>query len=481
MTVATLSPHSSQQCLPRYSTVRTPSRRTFGGNVAEIARALGTPLMPWQEHVADVALEVDDAGRFVYDQVVLTVPRQSGKTTLLLALMTWRSLGTAERQHITYAAQSGVAARDKLFDEYWPALADSPLGAVFTARKTSGHEAIMSASGSRITITAATEKAGHGGSLDLPVIDEAFAYTDARLEQALLPAMRARRRFAPGPQLWVVSTAGNASSTYLKGKVESGRKFVEEGRTSGTAYFEWSADLDADPMDPETWWSCIPSMGHTVDEDAIRAEYETYVDINEWRRAGLNQWLTSTADPVLDVDKWEACTDLDSGFNGAPVFAVDVAPDRSSAAIATAGLRDDGLPHVELIEHKTGTGWVVDRLASLLASHGGEVVIDPGSPAGSLIPALETAEVPHRLMRTRDVVTGCGMFFDAVTEGTIRHLAQPPLTAAVAGATKRTVGDAWAWSRKNSSVDITPLVAVTNALWGAGTTESPGDPDIYFL
>ena len=82
----------------------------------------------------------------------------------------------------------------------------------------------MAKTGSRLTITAATEKAGHGGSLDFPVIDEAFAYTDARLEQALLPAMRARRRFLPGPQLWIVSTAGNAGSTYLRGKVDASRR-----------------------------------------------------------------------------------------------------------------------------------------------------------------------------------------------------------------------------------------------------------------
>ena len=41
--------------------------------------------MPWQRQVADVALELDDAGRFAYPLVVITVPRQSGKTTLLRA------------------------------------------------------------------------------------------------------------------------------------------------------------------------------------------------------------------------------------------------------------------------------------------------------------------------------------------------------------------------------------------------------------
>ena len=472
-----LSAPSSLACQPRFSSPRS-GRRTFGGNVAEVADALGTPLMPWQRHVVDVALEIDDDGRFVYDQVVLTVPRQSGKTTLLLALMTWRLIGTAERQHVTYAAQSGVAARDKLFDDYWPALSDSPLSRLFTARKTSGHEAIMSATGSRLTITAATEKAGHGGSLDCPVIDEAFAYTDARLEQALLPAMRARRRFLPGPQLWVVSTAGNAASTYLKGKVDAGRAAVEAGKTSGTAYFEWSADLDADPADPATWWSCIPSMGYTVDEAAIRAEFETYVDENEWRRAGLNQWQRSMADPVVDPGVWYSLSDPESQITGTPTFSYDVAPDRATAAISVSGRREDGLSHIEVVAHNSGTGWVVDRLEELTQRHGGDVVIDPSAPGGSLLPEIERRGIPHRLMRTRDVVAGCGQFYDGSMNDAIRHLGQQSLNDALSGARKRELnGGGWAWSRTSVEVDITPLVAATNALWGAGTTEP--EPEIF--
>ena len=44
--------------------------------------------MPWQRHVADIAYELDEeTGRLAYREVRLTVPRQSGKTTLMLAAM----------------------------------------------------------------------------------------------------------------------------------------------------------------------------------------------------------------------------------------------------------------------------------------------------------------------------------------------------------------------------------------------------------
>src|SRR6266508_5204234 len=71
----------SRPCPPLYATPRDPTRKTLGGAVAKVAKALGTPLMPWQRLVADVAMEVDPrTGRLVYGEVVVTTPRQQGKT-----------------------------------------------------------------------------------------------------------------------------------------------------------------------------------------------------------------------------------------------------------------------------------------------------------------------------------------------------------------------------------------------------------------
>jgi hypothetical protein len=61
------------------------------------------------------------------------------------------------------------------------------------------------------------------------------------------------------------------------------------------------------------------------------------------------------------------------------------------------------------------------------------------------------------------------MLYDAVAQRTLRHLGQPELSDAIAGGVKRPLGDLWAWSRKSSAVDISPLVAATLALWGAST------------
>ena len=60
--------------------------------------------MPWQAEVLDVALEVDPTSkRLVFRDVVLTVPRQSGKSTLLLVLILLRGLSQG-RQNVRYGA-----------------------------------------------------------------------------------------------------------------------------------------------------------------------------------------------------------------------------------------------------------------------------------------------------------------------------------------------------------------------------------------
>lgn len=45
------------------------------------------------------------------------------------------------------------------------------------------------------------------------------------------------------------------------------------------------------------------------------------------------------------------------------------------------------------------------------------------------------------------------------------------MTDAVTSATKRRVGEAWAWARRGNA-DISPLIAVTLARWGLITAPS---------
>jgi hypothetical protein len=152
-------------------------------------------------------------------------------------------------------------------------------------------------------------------------------------------------------------------------------------------------------------------------------------------------------------------------------FAADVTPERSHAAIGVAGRRSDGKLHGEVVDHRRGTGWVVPRLLELQGKWNPcAVVVDPTGPAGSLIAPLAAAGVDVVKLQAREMAQACGQVYDAASQDDFRYLPHPALDAAVAGARKRPLGDgAWAWARKGLSVDICPLVAVTEAAWGHAT------------
>ena len=435
---------------------------------------LGTPLMPWQRLVADVALEVDaSSGRLAYRVVVLTVPRQSGKTTLLLSLWLARAV-LWPQQRISWTMQSAKDAREKWDDEHVPQVLASPLGrAVRKVRKTNGSEAVLFHNGSIQTLMASTSSAGHGKTLDLGIVDEAFAQPDDRLEQAMKPAMITR----PEPQMWIVSTAGTQESTWFRSKVDGGRS-ASVGDGGSMAFFEWSAAEDADPGDPATWRSCMPALGHTITEAAIRDEFRQASEtdnVGGFRRAYLNQWTSQRADPVIPAVRWLGCVDERSAPAEPLVFAWDVTPLRDMASICVVGRRADGLEHGELVEHRPGVAWLAERVAGLVERwRPVALVVDPTGPAGSLVDDVRR-ELDARQLRTellevngRQYAAGCGQLFDAVCSDspTFRHRGQEALGVAVDGAVKRPLGDAWAWSRRTSTVDISPLVALTLARWG---------------
>ena len=459
---------SRQLCVPRYETLRSPERQTFGHQIAAAAERLGVPLMPWQRQVALVGGELDpETGRPAYREVVVTVPRQSGKTTLILAWEVQRAVGWADfgPQVVMYSAQSGNDARRKLIEDQCPILARhrKALG-IRRVLKGMGNEAVEFTNGSRIILLTSAESAGHGKTVDLAVKDELFADRDFRRDQALVPAM-ATRRFG---QMFTASTMGTADSMAWKRLYQVGRESVLEDRRKGNAYFEWSADPTDDPDDPKVWARCMPALDRTIDDQVIRHARAT-LDLTEFRRAFLNIEDGRRGEPVLSDELWQACRVNKSRPVKPLAMAFDVSPNATGAiAVAGGAARRPGKVHVEVINHDPGTGWMIPRLVELVARHKpAHLVCDPNGPAGALLVGLAREGVEVEPVTIREHAQACVGFADDVREGRLVHIGQEPLDVAIGGADRRQVDDAWRWARKSSTVDISPLVAVTLARWAS--------------
>lgn len=450
--------------------------------VIELCELAGLYLDEWQKLVLRHALGEKPDGTWAAFEVACVLPRQNGKNGILEA----RELGGLfvldERLLIHSAHQFDTSLeayrRLKFLVENTPELDKR----VRRYMNSHGEEGIELKNGRRIRFRTRTKGGGRGFSGDFVAFDEAMIFPESSLA-AILPIVSAR----PNPQVWYTGSAVD-QAVHDEGMVLSRvRRRGVEGDPR-LAYFEWSidkptpADVDDETAgDPLSWAAANPALGIRISPDYVEGERRSLGHrAFAVERLGVGDWPDPDADrtTVIDPGRWQELEDTASTVHDPVVVAFDVVPDRSSAAIAVAGTRGDGLDHVEVVEHKRGTGWVVQRLAELAGKHQPLGVFCAGAASASLMPELETAGIEVTAMSGKDLAGGCGVLFDAVEQRRLRHLGQQELAAALRGAEKRLMGDAWTWSRKTTAVDISPLVAVTVALAGWRTLggRKPKDP-----
>jgi hypothetical protein len=211
-------------------------------------------------------------------------------------------------------------------------------------------------------------------------------------------------------------------------------------------------------------------------------------DMFKIERLGVGDWPTEDdAWAVISEEAWSARVDETAAPEQPLVFALDVAPDKSSSAITVVGRTAAGTVCAEIThegvvyDHRPGTNWVVKRCVELWKRWKSPFVIDKGTQAGAFVDELEKAGVRLIHPTAREYAQGCGMVYTAVVPKRgntpiLVHHDQPGLTNAVAGATKRDLADVWAWDRRNSTSDITPLVSITLAWWGLAKLENKPKP-----
>jgi hypothetical protein len=429
----------------------------------------GLELDPWQEVVLRHSLNERADGKWAAFEVGLNVARQNGKGSILEARELAGLFLLGERLIIHSAHEFATSL--EAFRRLLALIEDTPEfeSRIKRVSRAHGEEGIELTNRQRIRFRTRTKGGGRGFSGDCLIFDEAM-FLPAMAHGALLPTLSAR----PNPQVWYTGSAVDQDiheDGHVFGRI---RERGIKGEDPALLYLEWSAEAedpeslsDALAGDAAVWAQANPGLGIRISHEHIERERRS-MDPRTFavERLGVGDWPQEGANSGIDFDSWDTLTDIDSQPSGPVVFIFDVRPDRTSASIAVAGRRSDGLVHVEVVDHRPGTNWIVPRLVELDARHGAEVICcDGASPAASLIPQADLAGLSIETVGAQEYVKACGRFFDAIEERALRHLGTPELAAALKAATRRPLVDAWAWSRKSSAADISPLVACTLALW----------------
>lgn len=466
---------------PRISSV-PDGDDTAGVEAVELAASAGLVLDDWQQFALRSSLKErlrTPVGRARAElgwsafEVGLVVARQNGKGSILEA-RELAGLFLFGEQLILHSAHEFKTAQEA-FRRVLMLVenTDDLRKRVSRVRSSHGEEGIELIGGQRLRFVARSTGSGRGFTGDCVILDEAYRLPPEAIG-ALMPTLSAR----PNPQLWMTSSAGHLDSEVLRRVRERGIA----GESERLCYLEWSAPDDADPTDPQAWAQANPALGIRISADHIAVEQDS-MPPQEFARERLGIWDDiNSGGTVWPLDAWAACRDEASTIpeGNDLTVSVDVSWDRRKTHIAVAGIRADGLRHVQVIASGDGTDWVMKYLQEMRRRPLSIAVQGSGAPASSLLEDLDKSGLPLVTVSGADIAKACGGMHDAVVSGRVRHLGQPDLEQAVTTAVARTIGDAWALDRKKSPTDIAGLVAVVEALWALealqGRTPSIIDP-----
>lgn len=464
--------------VPRFITPRS-SPHTYGAAVAKLAAANGKPLMPWQRLAADLLGECDSDGRLLHRLGVVTVPRQAGKTTLMTPTTQHRALRRPQ-QRIWMTAQSGMMARELLLEQV-DSLIGSPLAsALRTTRASANTSVTVTANGSRIKAHPPTHDALHGVQSDLNVIDEGWAYSTDTAD-ALMAAITPTQATRPDPQTLIVSTVGTADSLWFHGLIERGRL------GQGVALIDYGVPEGTDPDDFDTIIAAHPAVGITQTPESIR-EARSSLSAAAYLRAYGNL-ATAAISPLWTTGTIDAVTGTDSIPEHARIgwgVAVD-SGNRQSAVIVAAALVDD-MAYGELIDLLPADA-VPERIAQLVARHGGSVAVDAAGPsitiADQLARRVPVTGIDLRRMTAAVSSSAAMELIDRVDAGRIRVRAHPMLSAAMGSAATRRIGDRLIWARTNPAgvavaASTAPVEALAAAMRAAADTRAPIPISVVF-
>lgn len=455
--------------------------------MADLSARAGVILDGWQELILRAAMGERADATWAAKRIGVCVPRQNGKSQLLVARALAGALLFGERKIVISAHQQDTAR--EAFSKMMEIIEADANGWLRSRIRPNGimqalnREAIKFTSGATMQFKARSGAGGKGFSSDCLMLDEA-QILGPRAWVSINSTMSAM----PNPQVWLLGTTPQVeddSEVY-----ESVRRAAVEGKSTSAAWCEWGADPDDETFDPAseyTRWSANPAWNTRINHEVVDGEFETY-PAEKFAQDRLGVWASdSRARRLIPADLW-ASRGVEVAPEGVQSYGVAFSLDGSRVALAGARRHEGGV-HVEVIDARTGpleSG--IASLADWLAERwrrAARIELSGAAGAMPLSQALRDRGVPEhrnpdarvvRVASTADYTAACAMTWDAIKDGTFTHLAsegQAVLDASVAvcDMKKRGTSGAWGWEATTPDGDETPLEAVSLALYGARTTK----------
>lgn len=473
---------------PAFHPVRDFAYQSELVEVERVAKLLGLTLMPWQRRAIDVASQftLDQRGRraYKYTHVLITVPRQSGKTTLMGPVQIHRMMTRGGPAACWYTAQSGQDARKRII-ELIELVEGSPLKLVISSQRSNGGEGIKlnEKPGCHVTRFSPTHSALHGEHPHLVSFDEIWHY-DKDLGEALLGAAEpAQITLGRAAQVWMFSTMGTLDSDFMNDLVETGRA----GADPNLCYIEYSLPDGADPFDPAVWWQYHPALGNSIDEEALQVRADKAKESLEKRATFIRAYgnkLGGGAKSIIDLSLWDELPTLNAppADRAQAVIAYEVAPESKQAAVCIAW-EEEGAPAIQIYKQAPGTAWLTPTIKKLAEGWPGAAILADGAgPSGRITRDLQEDGIKVRTLTLAEYGQATESILNLISVE--QALRIPPGQAAdtlreqLAHAQVQTSNGVRRFSRDKSPVEIHSLIAATIAAYGV--THPVTEPEPVF-
>lgn len=435
--------------------------------MSDLAATLGMPLFEWQDQALEASMGERTDGRWAAKFVGISAPRQNGKSQLIVARALAGILLFGEKTIIISAHETDTAR------EVWKRLVDVVEANPRLESRVSGRmdainrEFLSFGKGEErqtIKLKARRRSGVRGFSADCLLLDEAQILGKGAWG-SIVPTMSAR----PNPQIWLFGTPPTDEDDPFAFTRVRDSSMAKKARH---CWLEYAAAPDDDFDSPAVWAAANPAYEVLISEEAC-ADDRAAMDDSQFAEERLGIWRIDDFAAVFTAAEWKALGSEGPADGVKPkALAVDMSHDRQISVAACWHTDGGGLFAEEVWaggDSRAAVEWIRRRAGCRIP-----VLIDNGSksPGASMVPLLAAARVKVKTTGAADASKACGLVFDMVKDGTLRHgdgPGQEALAAAVIGARKRPIRDVggFGWDRRDDSVNIAPLVAFTLAVLGA--------------
>jgi phage terminase large subunit-like protein len=414
------------------------SKDGFAGRGGELIR-----LRPWQRMLLGHAFARRADGRLRHKVILILMPRKNGKSAIGSGLGVDGLLFGGRGAEVYSCAGDRDQARIIFGEGKNMISADPDLRSVLQPMR----DVIAGPHNSIWRVLSAEAYSKEGLNPTRVLFDEAHVQPNRELFDVMDLAMGAR----VDAQMIVLSTVGvkvatNGEESLLYQLYQYGRR-VAAGEIDDPTFFMayWGAPEGADHRDPKVWDGANPGYGDLIDPEDFAAKVNTTPE-NEYRIKRLNQWVETTS-AFLPTGAWEALADRNRSIpdHAQVVLTFDGSyggSDRAdSTGIVVTTIGDDPfLDVVDCWEAPTLSGrqdmdWhvpiedVEDAIrAACRRWKVREVDCDPFRWARSM-QILERERIPIVEFPQSDarMIPATEQFFEAVTNGRLRHSGDPRL------------------------------------------------------